>query len=65
MNDQVRGLTYVVGGCFFGHRWSRWETIKTYALLNLKNERCGAGLLQQRECEVCGKKELNSQRALV
>ena len=47
--------------CIFWHIWSEWKTIETGHIARKDGSRIGNYLIQQRECAVCKKIELNRQ----
>lgn len=50
--------------CFWGHKWSKWVETKRGFLSHLeKNTKAGEWIMLERQCGVCGYKEIKSEKA--
>lgn len=48
--------------CFWKHQWSKWKVVQENDLISVQSKgTVGRIIIQERICEKCNKKELDSQ----
>jgi hypothetical protein len=48
--------------CWLFHKWSKWETFREGKILLHSTTQTGMFFQQERECEVCGKRQVRTER---